>query len=88
MRAARFCLVVFTLSLVTVSSAQQPADTAIPNLIRYAGTLKNLQGGLSNSNTIGVTFAIYKDQTGGAPIWMETQNVRPNTNGQYSVLLG
>ena len=43
---------------------------------------------LSSSTTVGVTFAIYKQQDGGAPVWMETQNVTPDANGQYSVVLG
>ena len=35
-----------------------------------------------------MTFAIYKQQDGGAPIWMETQNVASDATGNYSVLLG
>ncbi len=38
--------------------------------------------------TVGVIFAIYKQQDGGAPVWQETQNVTLDANGNYSVLLG
>jgi hypothetical protein len=31
---------------------------------------------------------LYAEQTGGAPLWLETQNVRADANGHYSVLLG
>ena len=82
-------LVVCTLLLVAISAAQQPAGTAVPNLIRYGGTLKEAQGTAAlPSTTVGVTFAIYKQQDGGAPVWMETQNVTTDAAGNYSVLLG
>ncbi len=37
---------------------------------------------------MGVTFALYKDQQGGAPLWLETQNVAVDAAGHYSVQLG
>ena len=40
------------------------------------------------TTTVGITFAIYRQPEGGAPIWVETQNVNADTKGQYSVLLG
>ncbi len=80
---------VSTAFFVSVCSAQQPSTTSVPNLIRYGGTLKDAQGvALSSSTTVGVTFSIYKQQDGGAAVWMETQNVTPEASGQYSVLLG
>lgn len=33
-------------------------------------------------------MAIYKDQQGGAPLWMETQNVTLDAQGNYSLLMG
>ncbi|HJZ78104.1 MAG TPA: hypothetical protein VKE51_40535, partial [Vicinamibacterales bacterium] len=35
-----------------------------------------------------MTFAIYADETGGDPLWQETQNVTVMSDGQYSALLG
>ena len=32
--------------------------------------------------------ALYTEQTGGAPLWLETQNVTADSRGRYSVLLG
>jgi hypothetical protein len=70
-------------------SAQQTPTTSVPNLIRYSASLKDGQGAALPANTpVGVTFAIYNQQDGGAPIWQETQNVTPDGNGQYMVLLG
>jgi len=79
------CVMLF---LVSISIAQQPATTAVPNLIRYSGSLRDAQGAPLISSTAGVTFAIYGQQEGGAPIWMETQNVNTDASGGYSVLLG
>jgi hypothetical protein len=36
----------------------------------------------------GITFALYAEQTGGAPLWSETQNVQAGPDGRYTVLLG
>jgi hypothetical protein len=35
---------------------------------------------------LGRTFLPDEDQQGGAPFWLETQNVRVDSNGHYSVL--
>jgi hypothetical protein len=37
---------------------------------------------------IGISFFLYADQTGGAPLWMETQNVKADATGHYTALLG
>ena len=74
--------------LCSISWAQRPVGATVPNVVRYGGTLKDAQGALLPSTTEGVTFAIYRQQEGGAPIWIETQNVASDASGQYSVLLG
>jgi trimeric autotransporter adhesin len=63
------------------------AVPAVPPLVRFSGVAKEADGA-ALSGTIGVTFSIYKDQQGGAPLWIETQNVEPDSAGQYSVMLG
>ena len=35
-----------------------------------------------------MTFALYKQQEGGAPVWQEVQNVTLSAGGRYTVLLG
>jgi hypothetical protein len=70
----------------------QPAPSApntvvVPLLVNFSGVLtdanhKPLKG------VAGVTFALYEDAQGGAPLWMETQNVQPDKTGHYSVMLG
>jgi len=78
-----------SLSLVQLTVAQTTAETAsaLPRLVRFAGTVKDL-----NSNpltgVVGITFALYSEQTGGAALWLETQNVTADSNGHYVALLG
>ncbi len=73
-----FCLVAIVLA------AQESSITA--QLIRYSGTVSI--SGQPSSAVYGVTFLIYKDSSGGAPLWMETHNLHPDALGRYSVLLG
>ena len=88
-----YCLnTVFVLLVVLFAtfnaSAQQGNTGSVPNLVRFSGKLVLNETQLPGSMTVGVTFAIYKQQDGGAPVWMETQNVTPDGGGHYSVLLG
>jgi hypothetical protein len=70
------------------SPAQQASTAAVPNLINYSGNLVLPSGEGVSTKTVGVIFAIYWQQDGGAPLWLETQNVTPDYTGHYSVLLG
>jgi trimeric autotransporter adhesin len=89
MRSLTYVVLLLTLLFLGVfSSAQQTPATSVPNLIRYGGVLKDAQGAALPGTTQGITFAIYKQQEGGAPVWMETQNVTLDASGHYSVLLG
>jgi hypothetical protein len=40
------------------------------------------------TGVVGITFSLYEEQSSGAPLWLETQNVQADANGHYSVLLG
>jgi trimeric autotransporter adhesin len=59
----------------------------VPHVVSFSGVLRD---SLSHPVTkmAGVTFSIYKDQEGGPPLWLETQNVRPDAGGHYTVQLG
>jgi hypothetical protein len=73
-----------------IGRAQQaPPDVTstaapVPRLVQVGGIVKETAG----QPVASITFALYKDQEGGAPIWMETQNVALDASGRYSVLLG
>jgi hypothetical protein len=70
----------------TTSEAQQ-ANSVVPTLVNYSGTLTDANG-KPLTGTVGVTFYLYKDDQGGSPLWMETQNVQPDKAGHYTVALG
>jgi len=85
------CLLI-AMSAVTLAQPQSAITTApktsvVPNLVKFSGTATDLNGKPLNG-TVGITFALYKDQQGGPPLWVETQNVSIDKNGHYSVSLG
>src|SRR5882724_9399788 len=81
----------FVLTLCTFAPlmAQNMAsvENVVPAVVKFSGVL-NEANGQPLRGTVGVTFLLYKEQSGGAPVWMETQNVHPDTSGRYSVMLG
>jgi len=64
-----------------------PVSVTVPRLIRFSGAVKDAEG-RPRTGVTGITFALYKDQEGGAALWQETQNVAADAQGQYAVLLG
>src|SRR6202451_963576 len=87
------CVVVafwsLSFSLAPLTLAQMPTQTAsaLPRLVRFGGTVKDLNGS-PLTGVVGITFALYSEQTGGASLWLETQNVTADSNGHYTALLG
>src|SRR5712692_6555435 len=59
-------------------TAQVPSELVptlpVPRLVKFAGTFKDEQG-QPRTGVVGVNFALYKEQQGGAALWLETQNV-------------
>ena len=91
MRMRFSCAVVLTLAM-TLSAAAQTSGSAgaaspvlVPRLIRFGGALAADSGAASHGR---VTFALYRDETGGSPLWTETQNVQTDSAGAYEVSLG
>jgi len=93
MSRARSILIVWLLLICTVASlsAQQAAMAAanaiVPPMVKFSGVLTDANS-KPMTGMAGVTFALYKDQEGGAPLWLETQNVKPDKSGHYAVMLG
>ncbi|MFZ3212564.1 MAG: hypothetical protein WA188_13725, partial [Terriglobales bacterium] len=63
------------------------AVISVPRLVKFSGTVQDSAGN-PRSGITGITFALYKDQSGGAALWLETQNVTLDAQGRYTVLLG
>jgi hypothetical protein len=70
-----------------VQSVDSTAAPVVPRLVKFSGALRD-EAGLPKSGIAGVTFALYKEQSGGAPLWLETQNVTGDSKGNYTILLG
>ena len=83
--AAFFSILALTGLLVGQQTTQSSA--AVPRLVNYSGKATDAQGKVV-SGIAGITFAIYSEQEGGAPLWMETQNVTADSKGNYTVQLG
>jgi hypothetical protein len=60
---------------------------AVPRVVQFSGTLTDEEN-RPLKETVGVTFALYAQQTGGSALWLETQNVTPDEKGNYTVLVG
>jgi hypothetical protein len=75
---------------VAVASAQQTQSTApltaVPRLMRFTGSFHPPAS--QPAGMIGATFAVYGQQEGGTPLWIEDQNVELDASGNYTVLLG
>ncbi len=61
--------------------------TSIPRLIRFSDILRPANG-LPISPVESITLSIYREESGGAPVWQETQNVDVDAEGKYTVLMG
>ncbi|MBZ5615535.1 MAG: hypothetical protein LAO23_16120 [Acidobacteriia bacterium] len=77
----------FGVSILAGQSTPTTANAVVPTLASFSGVLTDLNGKPLTGVT-GVTFSLYKDADGGAPLWMEVQNVRPNKAGHYTLTLG
>ena len=81
-----FVLILCTLAPLIAQNAAH-SENIVPAVVKFTGVF-NGANGQPRIGTVGVTFLLYKEQSGGVPVWMETQNVQPDASGHYSVMLG
>ena len=81
-----FLLVASATPLALAQTSTQ-TTSALPRLVRFGGTVKDLNGS-PLTGVVGITFALYSEKTGGAALWLETQNATADSSGHYTVLLG
>jgi trimeric autotransporter adhesin len=87
-RIATMCVLLVAARLGWAQSSDSSTSTdTVPHLVKFSGTVKD-DAGHPRAGIAGITFALYKDQQGGAPLWMETQNVALDSAGRYTVQLG
>jgi trimeric autotransporter adhesin len=80
-------LLPFSLHAQQGAAQSAVAGTTVPHLMRFSGVAPGT-GETAQPGVVGINFALYAEATGGSPLWMETQNVRTDASGHYSVLLG
>ena len=66
-----------TLLATSFLSAQQPASV-VPSLVNFSGVLTDTSG-KPLTRTVGVTFSLYKDQQGDAPLWVKRRRMSSPT---------
>ncbi len=69
------------------TNGESVCNQAVPRLIKVNGALKDATG-QPRTGIVGMTFSIYRDSSGGSPLWQEVQNVQLDQEGHYEVLLG
>jgi trimeric autotransporter adhesin len=79
----------FVLSCASLLHAQEASTgvSGVPRLVNFSGSVIDAHGKAMPGVT-GITLAIYKDQSGGVPLWLETQTVTADAKGHYTVQLG
>src|SRR5271163_4929591 len=94
-RKNSLCVSLLVVILSSLMAGQQPSASSavvVPRLMNYSGKAVDTTGALvpaaKNAGTIGATFAIYKEQYDGAPLWIETQTVTTDSKGNYTAQLG
>ncbi len=78
-----FFLSVFILCLVATTDA----FAQIPRIMTYQGVITNQDGTSLPDGTYTLGFSMYTEETGGSPIWSETQNVSV-AKALFNVILG
>jgi len=68
---------------VLLGCALAEDGVTVPHLVKFSGTISGAPAG-----NVSVIFALYKDQSGGAPLWQEVQNLAVDSGGHYNSLLG
>jgi len=87
LRAGTVLLFWLSSSVSPVAQSQAAGSSTMPRLVMYSGVVKDTSG-KTLTGTVGVTFALYKEQESGSPLWLETQNVQADPRGRFSVYLG
>ena len=82
--------IVVGLGIIVASAAMAvcaAAQDVVPALVQIGGDLVD-QKGKPLTGLQGVTFALYKEQSDNAPLWVETQTVTADARGHFVALLG
>jgi hypothetical protein len=68
-------------------STPEKADIDRTKILEYSDVLRD-HDGKRITHVAGVLFSVYEQQEGGAPVWMEVQNVTPDGRGHFTAQVG
>jgi hypothetical protein len=68
-------------------AAEVKTDLNRSRTLEFGGQLNDPEGKQLPA-VVGVLFAIYEQQEGGAPLWQEVQNVEVNKRGRFKAIVG
>ncbi|HEV2348282.1 MAG TPA: hypothetical protein VG028_00385, partial [Terriglobia bacterium] len=74
-------------SPATSSAVAAGPQAVVPRLMKFSGVLHDAAG-KPMGGTADVTFSLYNIESGGSPLWFETQSVQADELGRYTALLG
>jgi hypothetical protein len=80
-------LICSAVSLCAQQAALPAVNAVVPPVVKFSGVLTDINN-KPVTGTVGVTFSLYQASQGGAPLWVETQNVIPDKAGRYTVMMG
>src|SRR5262245_62091326 len=86
-RTLYLCQAIVWLGFLSSAVDSRGQENAVPRLVHFNGVLKSVAT-QPVTGAQGVTFALYRDQEGGSPLWVETQNIRIDEQGRFAALLG
>ncbi len=78
-----FILTALAVFLIGISASY----SQIPRLMSYQGVITNSDGTLLPDGTYSIGFSMYTQETGGSPIWTESQNIAVE-HALFNVILG
>jgi len=75
-----------TILALVLQALAAPAEAQVPRLLGYQGRLLRADG-TAATGTASVTFTVFDGESGGTPLWTETQTMGLS-DGYYSTFLG
>jgi len=82
------CLIIGCVSLSAAQELPTPVGTSVTveRLLRFSGILTDTHHTFMGA--VNLSFFVYDEPQGGTANWQEIQNVQPDPQGRYIVLLG
>jgi hypothetical protein len=71
-------------NVLAVSAGSEPS---VPAVLKFSSNMQERDGTIAFGPK-GITFALYKDEAGGVPLWIETRSVVVDHQGRFTVFLG